>query len=259
MIFISHNYNDKPIVEPIAVRLAEVFGQDKVFYDSWSIQPGDGIIDKMNSGLMECKFFFLFISKNSIESKMVTLEWQNALMQMTQGKMRIIPVRLDASLIPTILLQTLYLDLFTNGLETTVRQMIDITMGISTFRINQSNFSNLKATGEYDEKKVSVIIQAMYFMEPISQFLFLLDNKQEDIQIAIDRPAYNSGFIPEVALDNGVKGNAWVIGWAEATVPNFPQKIEITSKTKVNLLTILHQEKQNYWTPFNTEIKKRNI
>lgn len=48
MIFISHNYNDKGIIEPIALKLAEIFGQNQVFYDSWSMQPGDGIIDRMN-------------------------------------------------------------------------------------------------------------------------------------------------------------------------------------------------------------------
>ena len=48
MIFLSHNHKDKVLVEQVAVRLKDIFGQDKVFYDSWSIQPGDGIIDKMN-------------------------------------------------------------------------------------------------------------------------------------------------------------------------------------------------------------------
>lgn len=63
MIFISHTAKDKAIVEPIALRLAQVYGQNNVFYDSWSIQPGDGIIDKMNEGLTNCKFFFFFVSK----------------------------------------------------------------------------------------------------------------------------------------------------------------------------------------------------
>ena len=48
MIFLSHNYKDKPVVEQVALRLKSIYGIDKVFYDSWSIQPGDGIIDKMN-------------------------------------------------------------------------------------------------------------------------------------------------------------------------------------------------------------------
>lgn len=46
MIFISHNHKDKHIIEPIALRLRQIFGEKKVFYDSWSIQPGEGIIDK---------------------------------------------------------------------------------------------------------------------------------------------------------------------------------------------------------------------
>lgn len=59
MIYISHTKADKPLVEPIAQKIAGVFGQENVFYDSWSIQPGDGIIDKMNEGLSKCKFFFI--------------------------------------------------------------------------------------------------------------------------------------------------------------------------------------------------------
>jgi hypothetical protein len=58
MIFISHNHKDKTIVEPIAIKISEIFGREKVFYDSWSMQPGDGIVDKMNEGLEKTKFFF---------------------------------------------------------------------------------------------------------------------------------------------------------------------------------------------------------
>lgn len=60
MIFHSHNFKD-----------GDIFGQENVFYDSWSIQPGDGIIDKMNDGLTQCKLFFFFVSNNSLNSEMV--------------------------------------------------------------------------------------------------------------------------------------------------------------------------------------------
>ena len=40
-IFISHNYKDKPIIEPVAIKLGEIYGRENVFYDSWTIQPGD--------------------------------------------------------------------------------------------------------------------------------------------------------------------------------------------------------------------------
>lgn len=109
MIFISHNSKDKPIVEQLAVRLSDVYGQENVFYDSWSIQPGEGIIDKMNEGLQKCKYFFFFVSKNSIASKMVTMEWQNAIMLSAQDDVKLIPIRLDGSIMPAILTQTLFL------------------------------------------------------------------------------------------------------------------------------------------------------
>ncbi len=95
MIFISHNSKDKAIVEPIAIRLRELFGQDNVFYDSWSIQLGDGIIDKMNEGLANFRLFFFFVSNNSLNSYMVKLEWQNAVMKMSKGNAKLIPVRID--------------------------------------------------------------------------------------------------------------------------------------------------------------------
>ena len=55
MIFLSHNSKDKPVVEQVALKLKGIYGQNNVFYDSWSIQPGDGILDKMNEGLTNCK------------------------------------------------------------------------------------------------------------------------------------------------------------------------------------------------------------
>ena len=85
MIFLSHNFKDKPVVEQVALRLKNIFGQENVFYDSWSIQPGDGIIDKMNEGLSICKYFFYFVSANSLTSAIVKMEWQNALFRAAQN------------------------------------------------------------------------------------------------------------------------------------------------------------------------------
>ena len=36
MIFLSHNYKDKAVVEPIAIGLKNAFSQDNIFYDRGS-------------------------------------------------------------------------------------------------------------------------------------------------------------------------------------------------------------------------------
>lgn len=67
-----------------------------MFYDSWSIRPGDGIIDQMNKGLEAFEFVFFFVSAKSLASGMAKLEWQNAPYSAPKGKTRIVPVRVDA-------------------------------------------------------------------------------------------------------------------------------------------------------------------
>ena len=47
MIFISYNHGDQDVVDMIAKRLEIEFGRDNIFYDKWSMQPGDSIIGKM--------------------------------------------------------------------------------------------------------------------------------------------------------------------------------------------------------------------
>ncbi|MBR7654524.1 toll/interleukin-1 receptor domain-containing protein [Brucella oryzae] len=69
MIFLSHNHQDKQIVEQFAIPLLEALGQDQVFYDSWSIQPGDGIIERMNAGLSDATLFLFFVSKKQFSEQ----------------------------------------------------------------------------------------------------------------------------------------------------------------------------------------------
>ena len=186
-IFLSHNHKDKPIVEQIAIRLKEVYGEESVFYDSWSIKPGEGIIDKMDAGLFKADYFFFFISRNSLDSDMVKLEWQNALMMKAQKhKLKFIPVRLDESTVPAILTQTLYIDFYSNGFEVGMRQVFDVLSANNEYKPEFKMFENLSA---YREKIGSeglcerLTITANYFMEPTAQFLILINSKKDDLLI----------------------------------------------------------------------------
>ena len=51
MIFSSHNYKYKPVVEQVAIKQCAIYGLQNTFYDSWSIQPDDGIIKKMEESV----------------------------------------------------------------------------------------------------------------------------------------------------------------------------------------------------------------
>ncbi|ENO3976372.1 toll/interleukin-1 receptor domain-containing protein [Aeromonas veronii] len=247
MIFLSHNYNDKPVVEQIAIRLMQLFGQDKVFYDSWSIQPGDGIIDKMNKGLGDCELFLFFVSKNSLQSKMVELEWQNAVMKSSQGKTKIIPVKLDDCMMPPILMQSLYIDLFGQGLEVALRQIVDVTSGRNTFQKGPQEFSNMRAYTYQKDGYTYVECHAEFYLEPISSFLILVHNSQDEIQFnCLSSSMTYEGFNPDITLNDGRKYNAQSIRIERSTAPGFPFVMELKPQNgyQVKLAGIMHEKKQ---------------
>lgn len=250
MIFLSHNYKDKPIVEQFALRLRDIFGQDEIFYDSWSIQPGDGIIDKMNKGLDNCILFLFFISKNSLQSKMVELEWQNAVLKATKGNTKIIPVKIDDCLIPPILLQTLYIDLFGQGLEVALRQVIDVVSGKNTFTPGPQLFSNIRAYTYREDDKILVECHAEFYMEPISHFMFLVENDENEISFSYKSgPMCSFGFNKDIKLNNGQIFNGEIMAVERGTVPGFPFIVEITKKgdKEIRLVGVMHEKKQNAW------------
>lgn len=252
MIFLSHNHKDKAVVEQIAIRLRDTFGQENVFYDSWSMQPGDGIVDKMNEGLGSCKLFLFFVSKNSLQSNMVKLEWQNAVMRASGGHTKIIPVKLDDCLMPPILLQSLYVDLFGQGLEVALRQIVDVISGKNTFSPGPQQFSNLRAYTYQDGEKTIIECRAEHYMEPKSHFLFLVKNSESELGFACKTSSmYLGGFNKDIQLNNGLTFNGQMMAVESGTVPGFPFIVEVTPKdgTRVQLEGVMHEKKQNYWEP----------
>lgn len=250
MIFLSHNYRDKILVEQIALRLRDIFGQDKVFYDSWSIQPGDGIIDKMNEGLLHCELFLFFVSKNSLQSNMVKLEWQNAIMKAAQGKAKLIPIKLDDCMMPPILMQNLFIDLYGYGLEVAIRQIIDITSGQNTFSPNTQEFSNLSAHIIRNGNTITIECHAEHYLEPVSHFVFLVSNTEDEISVEYKSGNMcDLGFHKNIKLNTGAIYNGQFVGAEKATVPGFPFIVEIKPKTEtpIKFEGVMHEKRKNEW------------
>lgn len=239
MIFFSHTHSDKQIIEPIAQVFANTFGQNNIFYDSWSIQPGEGIIDKMSEGLSRCKFFFFFVSKNSLESKMVQLEWQNMLMRTSSNTdIKFIPVKLDDCLMPVILLQTLYIDVYGKGLEFAVRQMVDVVNGNNTYNPGLQRYENVRGyITNVSHTEISIVFKAESYAEPISRYLILLDNLESEVEYSVTNESmYNSSFNSNIQLNDGTHTNAIFIGVSRSTTPTFPLKVNVKSKIDSQIL-----------------------
>ncbi|UST92432.1 MULTISPECIES: toll/interleukin-1 receptor domain-containing protein [Pseudomonas] len=254
-IFLSHNHADKPIVEPVAVRLAEIFGIDQVFYDSWSIRPGDGIIDQMNKGLEAPEYVFFFVSAKSLASQMVKLEWQNALHAATSGKTRMIPIRVDGSPMPALLTQTLYIDMFTVGLEAAIAQIVSVAQGSASFTPQHQGFSNLTfSTVPGADGSIAVTVQASHLMEPNPSFLLLTKNSEEEI-------SWTHG--SNEAFFGGYNKNAFTSSNGEfihailfktmggAITPRHPLQINLSKRTDAPLvlLEVRHEAGKNVWEP----------
>lgn len=246
MIFLSYNHADERIVEEIAKRLEKTCGRDNIFYDKWLIQPGDSIIEKMNSALEKCEHFFFFVTENSLKSKMVNLEWENALMRKSP-KMKIIPVRMGNVKLPAILQNVLYIDLYTHGLEIALRQMVDVINEQNTYSPEQI-FSNLIAYATNKDNEIILGIQAQYYMEPHSNYLLLVDNQQWEISWSI--PYFctqSSGFLENLHLGNGEIHNGIHIEINTATSPGFPSIIPLKqlTNTRINLVAVMHAVSRN--------------
>lgn len=252
-IFLSHNYNDKPLVEAIALRLANIFGQDQVFYDSWSIKPGDGIIDQMNKGLEVPEFVFFFVSSNSLKSDMVKLEWQNALYSATKGKTRLIPIRVDGCEMPSLLKQTLFIDMYTIGLEATIAQIVSVTQGNASFTPQFQNFSNLTYSSiKLEDGTFEITITASHMMEPNPNFAFVVLNKEDEIGYWIkEHPAIISSFHKSAfKLNDDSMANAVIMKPVNgALTPLNPLTFQLTQNGDniLELIDVLHQHGQNQW------------
>ncbi len=256
MIFLSHNYKDKPVVEQVAIKLKEIYGQDNIFYDSWSIQPGDGIIDKMNEGLTNCKFFFFFVSANSLNSKMVQLEWKNALFKAAQNEIKFIPIRMDQSQMPTLLTQSLYIDLFSNGLDVCIRQIVDVVDGTNTFRKSENKFSNLAAYKYWENGKLIIECHALYYLEPITEFAYLTTNNLTEINTeCLSHKGFHmngSAINPfnQKATD-GLILNSISKSVPSGTVPGLPFVVKFSPRTSIpiDINIVLHRVGAQHFEP----------
>ncbi len=237
------------IVEPIACRFAEKWGEENVFYDSWSIRPGESIPGSINDFMTECNYFILFWSKNSSMSPMVEKEWATAFMRETYDGALIIVVRLDDSAIPPILSHKKYLDYSKDGPEVVIRKLVEIVEGGSGF-LPTASTKNLKVSVAEKYDAVDIVIEVKYHMEPVSRYFITIDNEEQDVYLSSDKGEYTSGF-NRIPMNGNIMFNGFFYSIPEPTALGFPIRLSIKAHgdAKVNFCGVYHEVSENVWDP----------
>ena len=183
MIFISYNHKDQQLVDMVARQLEITFGKNNIFYDRWSMQPGDSIIGKMNEGLEKYTTFFYFLSTNSLESNMVTREWQSALMSSVNGGLKFVPIRLDDCNPPAIMKDLLYIDLYGIGIDEAILQMKAVINKENNYKPLEDKNNLICYLLVISEYEIEFEIMATMFTVHDVNFGFIHKNGIENVDI----------------------------------------------------------------------------
>jgi hypothetical protein len=108
-IFLSHNSADKEYVRRLAAALA-VAGAH-VWFDEWTIRPGDSVPGAIDEGLSEFEIFALVWSQAASSSRWVKTEMEAAVTRWIEDpSIRLVPVLLDKTPVPVILRAVRYIN-----------------------------------------------------------------------------------------------------------------------------------------------------
>lgn len=125
-VFISYSYEDKEFVEWLKDNL-QGLGHE-IWYDQQEIQLGDSIKQKITLGIQSSSTFIVILSNSSKNSNWVRYELNSALLLNAINKgIKILPIKIDDSEVPSDLSSYLYADFSKNreqGLETLRRSLL---------------------------------------------------------------------------------------------------------------------------------------
>lgn len=109
-VFISHRGVDQDAAERLATELRN--RGHVVWLDTWQINVGDSIVERVNEGLSDSSYLVLCYSGAGSTSSWMSREWMSTLARQLNGaQVRLLPVRLTGDAPPAILADLKYADL----------------------------------------------------------------------------------------------------------------------------------------------------
>jgi hypothetical protein len=124
-IFLSHSSADKPFVRRLKETLHEK-GVHQVWVDEAEILVGDSLIHKIEEGIKKTKYFGIVLSKNSISSRWVQNELEQAMMmEINHNNIKVLPLLLEKCELPAFLQAKRYADFTSEELyEQSVQELL---------------------------------------------------------------------------------------------------------------------------------------
>lgn len=109
-VFISHRGVDQDAAERLAMELRN--RGHVVWLDTWKINIGESIVERVNEGLSDSSYLVLCYSDAGSTSPWMSREWMSTLARQLNGaQVRLLPVRLTGDAPPAILADLKYADL----------------------------------------------------------------------------------------------------------------------------------------------------
>jgi hypothetical protein len=125
--FLSHNHADKDTAKRLGAQLT--LAGAYVWFDDWEVHAGDSISRKVDDALASVDTLVLLWSANADRSKWVRAELETAITRSLDGgdDVRVIPVRLDATALPTLLRRVKWVDFMDNDIARAVNEIMGFT------------------------------------------------------------------------------------------------------------------------------------
>lgn len=240
-LFISYSHKDANFVNPVVSELSKNIDKNSILFDEWNIKPGDSIVGFMNSSLESFTHFIFFLSPNSVDSYMASLEWKNALILCSNKNRHFIPVIINSPKIPPILGDFKYIDSNLLGIDETIKQIfISISKSVNGETIYAND--NLAYTAkQFADNKIEITIKARYYSEPNSSFCIAFLNSGK-ILVNFAENFQGSSEIREV---DGNKCWLQFVRLFRTLTPGAPVVLVFSSEYKLSLFSIMHVHEDN--------------
>jgi hypothetical protein len=128
-IFISYSHKDKEFVNKLAANLVKQ--KAHVWIDTWELNVGDSIIEKVQSAIQESSALIIVISKASMESEWCKKELSAGfLKELEEKRVVVLPLLLEDCEMPIFLRGKMYADFrkdFDDGFRKTLEAIAKVT------------------------------------------------------------------------------------------------------------------------------------